>query len=91
MNIEFTPDEWHEHHRLNVVWFRAVVDEKVVECAISIEALTEHFGAYTDNPLPAFRSHRQQIWDSAAKLIAERRFEEDGTILIRSADLSPAA
>ena len=85
MNIEFTPDEWYEHHRRKVVWFRAVVDEKVIQCAISIVALTEHFGAYTDDPLPAFRNHRQQIWNSAAKLITERRFEDDGTILIRSA------
>ena len=50
MNIEFTPDESYEHHRRNVVWFSAVVDEKVIECAISIEALIEHFGAYTDDP-----------------------------------------
>ena len=87
MNIEFTPDEWYEHHRRKVVWFRAVVDEKVIECGISMEALTDHFGAYTDDPLPAFRSHREQVQESAAKLITERRFEDDGTILIRSADL----
>ncbi|MGZ9144006.1 MAG: DUF1488 family protein, partial [Candidatus Binatia bacterium] len=46
MNVEFTPDESYEHHRRNVVWFSAVVDEKVIDCAISIEALTEHFSAY---------------------------------------------
>jgi len=89
MNIEFTPDESYEHHRRNVVWFSAIDDEKVITCAISIEALTDHFSAYADDPLPAFRNHRQQIWDIAAKLIAERRFEGDGTILIQSADLEP--
>lgn len=87
MNIEFTPDESYEHHRRNVVWFSAIDDEKVINCAISIEALTEHFDAYADDPLPAFRNHRQQIWNTAAKLIAERRFEDDGTIVIQSADL----
>jgi hypothetical protein len=87
MNIEFTPDEWYEHHRRNVVWFNAIDDEKVINCAISIEALADHFDAYADDPLPAFRKHRQQIWDSAEKLIAERRFEDDGTIMIQSADL----
>ena len=87
MNIEFTPDESYEHHRRNVVWFSAIDDEKVINCAISIEALTEHFGAYADDPLPAFGNHRQKIWDIAAKLIAERRFEDDGTIVIQSADL----
>ena len=89
MSVEFTPDESYEHHRRNVVWFSAVDDEKVIECAISIEALIEHFGAYTDDPLPAFRKHRQQVWDTAAKLIAQRRFEDDGRILIQSADLKP--
>ena len=89
MNIEFTPDESYEHHRRKVVWFSAIDDEKVINCAISIEALAEHFGAYTDDPLPAFRNHRQQIWDLAAQLISDRRFEDDGTILIQSADLEP--
>ena len=87
MNIEFTPDETYEHHRRNVVWFSAIDDEKVIDCAISIAALTEHFGAYADDPLPAFRNHRQQIWNIAAKLIAQRRFEDDGMILIQNADL----
>lgn len=88
MNVEFTPDESYEHHRRNVVWFSAIDDEKVIDCAISIEALAEHFGAYADDPLPAFRNHRQQIWDTAAQRIADRRFEDDGTILIQSADLA---
>lgn len=88
MNVEFTPDESYEHHRRNVVWFSAIDDEKVIDCAISMEALTEHFGAYADDPLPAFRNHRQQIWDTAAQRIADRRFEDDGTILIQSADLA---
>ena len=39
MSVEFTPDESYEHHRRNVVWFSAVDDEKVIDCAISIEAL----------------------------------------------------
>ena len=82
MSVEFTPDESYEHHRRNVVWFSAVDDEKVIDCAISIEALSEHFGAYADDPLPAFRNRRQQIYDTAAKLIAQRRFEADGRILI---------
>lgn len=90
MNIEFTPDESFEQHRRSVVWFSAIDDEKVIQCAISIEALIDHFGAYADNPLPAFAKHRQQIWHTAAKLIAARRFEADGRILIQSADLGAA-
>jgi hypothetical protein len=72
-NIEFTPDESYEHHRRKVVWFSAIDDEKVINCAISIEALADHFGAYADDPLPAFRSHREQIHECAAKLMLRVR------------------
>jgi hypothetical protein len=87
MNIEFTADEWHDPHRRQVVWFSAIVDDKCIDCGISIEALGDHFGAFQDDPLPAFRAHRERIRDAAAKLITARRFEDDGTIVIRSADL----
>jgi hypothetical protein len=87
LNIEFTADEWYDHHRRKIVWFSAIVDEKSIDCGVSIEALRDHFGAYVDDPLPAFRSHRARIQDAATKLITERRFEDDGTVIIRSADL----
>ena len=87
LNIEFTADEWYDHHRRKIVWFSAIVDEKTIDCGVSIEALRDHFGAYVDDPLPVFRSHRARIQDAATKLITERRFEDDGTVIIRSADL----
>jgi hypothetical protein len=88
MNIEFNGDEWYDHQRRKVVWFRATVDEKVIDCGVSLDALSEHFGAYHDDPLPAFRNHREAIRHAAAKLIIARRFEDDGTIIVRSADLN---
>jgi hypothetical protein len=87
MMIEFNADEWFDHHRRKVVWFGAIVDDKSIDCGVSIEALTEHFGAFYDDPLPAFRSHRERIQEAATRLITQRRFEDDGTIIIRSADL----
>jgi hypothetical protein len=86
-DVDFAADEWFEPHRRKVVWFRAIVDEKCIDCGISLEALRDRFGAYYDDPLPAFRSNRARIEKAAAKLIAERRFEDDGTVLIRAADL----
>ena len=85
--MEFFADEWYEPHRRKVVWFSAVRDEKCIDCGVTIDALVDHFGAFQDDPLPAFRKHRQEIWDLAEKLIAQRRLEDDGTLLIRSADL----
>ena len=87
MMIEFNADEWYDHHRRKVVWFSAIVDDKSIDCGISIEALAEHFGAFYDDPLPAFRSHRERIRETAARLITERRFEDDGTVIIRNTDL----
>jgi hypothetical protein len=87
MNIEFNADEWHDPHRRQVVWFSAIIDEKCIDCGVSIEALADHFGAFYDDPLPAFRTHRARIQEAATKLIIERRFEDDGTVIIRNADL----
>lgn len=87
MYIEFNADEWYDHHRRKVVWFGAIVDDKSIDCGISIEALADHFGAFYDDPLPAFRTHRARIWEIATNLIDQRRFEADGTLLIRSTDL----
>ena len=55
MTVEFTPDESYQHPRRSVVWFGAVDDDKVIDCAISLEALTDHFGAYADDPLPGMQ------------------------------------
>jgi hypothetical protein len=91
MDIEFFADEWYDPHRRKIVWFSAVVDEKSIDCGISIEALADHFGAFYDDPLPAFRRNRERIQAAAAKLIHERRFEDDGTIIVRGADLEPSS
>ena len=87
IEIKFATDEWYDHHRRKIVWFTASVDGKRIDCGISIEALGDHFGAYYDDPLPAFRANRARIETVAARLIEESRFESDGTLLIRSSDL----
>ena len=87
MKITFATDEWYDHHRRKVVWFTALVDGRRVDCGISIEALRDHFGAYYDDPLPIFRTNRGRIEAVATRLITQGRFENDGTLLIRSADL----
>ena len=85
---DFLSDEWYEPHRRKIVWFTAVCDEKSIQCGVTIDALIDHFGAFQDDPLPAFRKHRQKIWSLAEQRLAQRRFEDDGTIVIRSSDLN---
>jgi hypothetical protein len=87
LNIDFMADEWYDHHRRKIVWFTAIVDEKSIDCGVSIDALRDRFGAYVDDPLPLFRANRAQIEATATKLITQRRFEDDGTVIVRSTDL----
>ncbi len=87
MKIKFATDEWYDPHGRKVVWFTASVDSEQLDCGISIEALRDHFGAYYDDPLPVFKANRKRIETAAATLITQGRFESDGTLLIRSADL----
>jgi hypothetical protein len=87
MDIDFVDNEWFDPHRQKIVWFTAIIDEKTIDCGVSIEALADHFGAYFDDPLPAFKNHRERIYAAATKLIEQRRFEDDGTVIVRSDDL----
>jgi len=52
--IGFAADEWYDHHRRKAVWFSASIDDKSIDCGVSIEAFTEHCGAFYDDPLRHF-------------------------------------
>jgi hypothetical protein len=86
-SIQFSPQETNDI-RHYVVAFPALVNGKRVECAISYQALRNHFDAGYEDPLPAFTMHRQRIEHLAAQFIRQERFEPDGTILIRSYDIA---
>jgi len=86
--VEFPPHE-RDDKRWYVVSFSAIVDGKQIECAISYQALRNHFGADYDDPMPSFTAHRQRIEQLAAQFIRLRRFESDGMVLLRSHDITP--
>ena len=69
-----------------VVRFAAIVGNETIACAISTEALTDHFENDPQRPAMVFARHRSAIEGIADKLITGRRFEPDGSILIRTAD-----
>jgi len=71
----------------DVVLFPARTREGEVHCAISGEALEDHYGAKGISPrarLAAFRAHRPKIEEAARQKFTNRRLERDGSILIRS-------
>jgi len=86
-SIHFASQETNDLRRYVVV-FPALVNGQPVECAISYQALRQHFGADYEDPLPAFTTHRQHIEQLAAQFIRQQRFEPDGTILMRSYDIA---
>ncbi len=69
-----------------VVEFLALLGKEKIRCAISLEALCDNFDSDTKEPLLCFRDNRAKIEAITAKLVRRQRFEEDASILVRSAD-----
>ena len=68
------------------MYFTAVVEKHTIKCAISLEALSEHFGKDDLGPTAVFSRHRHSIERIAERLIGQRRFENNGSIFIRRYD-----
>lgn len=85
MTISFPPRQAFDFERL-AVSFTADIDGNQVLCRISVEALEDNYGCNGVEPVGCFQSNRYAIEAKAASLIDKKRFETDGSILIRSAD-----
>jgi transcriptional regulator with XRE-family HTH domain len=73
----------------DVVLFPARTAGGEVTCAVSGEALEDHFGARGTSQrarLAAFRSQRSRIEEAARRKLVARQLEADGSILIRTAE-----
>ena len=76
-------DSTHEETRLKVL-----KDGNSILCRISREAIEDHY----DSPqsaeacLDAAKQYFEEITDEFGRLIAAGRFEEDGSVLLRSRD-----
>lgn len=71
----------------NVATITAEVDKRRVPCRVSMEVLQEKFAFFADEPLRAVAQNRSILQASSRMLIANEAFEEDGSIVIRSADI----
>lgn len=69
-----------------IVIFTAYVGEESISCSISLEALQDHFQGNIHKPLQAFICNRHAIERITELLISQRRFETDGSVLIRTTD-----
>ena len=72
------------------VEFRAQVNGETIQCRILLEALANRFEGQLSNAidlLTVFRAHRPAIEMLAKRLINSRRYEPDGSIVIRGNDV----
>ena len=71
-----------------VVLFEGKDGDKVLLCAISREALDDHYGGDKKNKLKVFHANRDSIEHEARRKYLAASIEPDGSIFISSDDLS---
>jgi transcriptional regulator with XRE-family HTH domain len=70
-----------------VVLFRGQDGDKAVSCAISREALDDHFNGDNKDKLKVFMSDRELIEHEARRKYLAGLVESDGSVLIKTMDL----
>jgi hypothetical protein len=86
--IDTFPDSWQWDYRHQEVRFYAWRNSGLVMCRISREAIEDRYG----NPqspsacVQAAKKHFNDIADRFSDLLAQGRFEDDGSVLLRSTD-----
>lgn len=84
-NLTFMePKERYDFSRAAVL-FSGKDGEKIVQCAISQEALEDHFD--DKDPIKMFVANRERIEHEARRKYLTNKLEADGSILIRTTDL----
>lgn len=80
------PEEFYDRIHL-VVGFTGEDGERVIHCAISMEALEDHFGGDFKNPLKSFIANRERIEHEARRKYITRKLEADGSVLVKTEDV----
>jgi Fic family protein len=81
------PEERYDIER-GVVVFWGIDRDKRIRCAISQEALDDHFHGDNRNKIAVFRENLAAIEEIARRKYLSGRVEPDGTVLIRTADIA---
>jgi hypothetical protein len=90
VRIELTfpaPEEWHDSGR-DVVVFWGMDRNHRIRCAISREALDDHFHGDNRKKLGVFRENSRAIEEIARHKYLSGRVEPDGSVLVRTADIT---
>jgi transcriptional regulator with XRE-family HTH domain len=71
----------------DVAVFEGLDGDRIIRCAISREALEDHFDGEGKDPIKVFRAYRERIEHEARRKYLDGGLELDGSILIRTQDL----
>jgi transcriptional regulator with XRE-family HTH domain len=72
----------------DIVVFEGRDGDRTIRCAISREALEDHFDGDDKDPIKVFRAHRERIEHEARRKYLDGRADEpDGSIHIKTGDL----
>jgi len=86
--IEYgTNENWAYHSNIECVVFNVISDGQSIICQVSNEAIEDHYGDCTEQEiLDKAKEHFDEITDQIGFKISVNRFEEDGSVLLRSQD-----
>ncbi len=70
-----------------VATIAAQVSGRRVLCRIRIDDLRKRYKIFSGEPMQSITNHRTEIEDAVKKLIEQKEFEEDGSIMIAYKDL----
>jgi len=86
--IDTSPDSWRWEYTHQEIQFYAWRNAALMMCRISREAIENRYG-HAPTPtahLQAARQHVDEIAERFDELLAQGRFEDDGSVLLRSSD-----
>jgi len=85
--LVFSDASAHYDPTRSVVSFKGRDGDKIISCAISREAVDDHFGGDNKDKLKVFNANRERIEHEARRKYLAGRVESDGSVLIKSMDL----
>jgi len=71
-----------------VIVFNGKDSDRAIRCAISKEALEDHFNSAAKDMLKVFHAHRERIEHEARRKYLAEQLQPDGSVLVGTNDLS---
>lgn len=83
----FSDSSAHHDFDRGIVVFKGEDGNKTIKCAISDEALADHFDGDHKDPLKVFVSNRDRIEHEVRRKYLAGAIEADGSVLVKTSDL----